>query len=303
LNTKGAVISGVLQAATGTFAGELQAATGTFAGELQAATGTFKGTLSVGSKFKVSSEGVMTATDAILSGKITSNDALFGGWKVSESGFVNDDGTSYIICRNGDSTKIASIGTSTLSAILGGTQAMGYFVNTETNPMATNYGIYAKASNSGYAGYAYAGYFKGDMKVIYGGIIGHKKITDFRECNNNNNGLIDITDSAGVIGYCFHNINFTDDRWNYLPSVSSYEYGECIVLINDCAQGSYNLDLKSRTTEYINGTLKGKIELNNPGDSVTLCATRISVYYDGAYHTVDSWRVINFACAGTLGNY
>ena len=100
LSAAGGTFAGSLSAATGTFSGNLSAAGGTFGGSLSAATGTFsgdisgasgtftggvsgagytldgtaltmtQGSISIGTKFSVSSSGILSATDGSFTGSV-----------------------------------------------------------------------------------------------------------------------------------------------------------------------------------------------------------------------------------------
>lgn len=115
-----------------------------------------------------------TFTGTVNATTLTGNNGTIGNYSISTNGLTNLTGESYILCRDAGSTRVASIGTSTLPATLGGTQAMGYFKNTTVNDWATNYGIYAAATNAGVGGTAYAGYFSGDVAVT--GVLRSNKI-------------------------------------------------------------------------------------------------------------------------------
>jgi len=126
--------------------------------------------LSADANGNLSITGNINATSGSFLGTVnatsfTGNSGTIGNFSISANGLTNLTGESYILCRDNSSTRVASVGTSTLPATLGGTQAMGYFKNNTVNDWATNYGIYATASNTGTGGSAYAGYFSGDVTV------------------------------------------------------------------------------------------------------------------------------------------
>lgn len=127
LQASNAIIYGTIYASSGWFKGELKAATGTFSGELKAATGSFSGNitastgsigpwninsdaiykgsgyniggpgnayfgisgLSISDKFVVSSDGVLNATGATISGDITASSGKIGGYKIENGRLYN----------------------------------------------------------------------------------------------------------------------------------------------------------------------------------------------------------------------
>ena len=116
VNAKSGTFSGTIYASAGTFSGELKAATGSFSGNITASTGSigpwninsdaiYKGNgynagvpgnayfgisgLSISDKFVVSSDGVLNATGATISGDITASSGKIGGYKIENGRLYN----------------------------------------------------------------------------------------------------------------------------------------------------------------------------------------------------------------------
>jgi len=125
LTANNATITGTINATSGTFSGNLSGAGGTFSGNLSAAGGTFTGalsggTISIGSgnsifkadssgiylgnatfasaPFRVTPGGVLTATNANVSGTINATIGSIGGWTINSDniGFSSADGDTII---------------------------------------------------------------------------------------------------------------------------------------------------------------------------------------------------------------
>lgn len=82
------IISGRLEAATGSFKGVLEAATGSFAGDISAATGTFSGRLE--------------ASEGFFEGDISAASGTIGGFTISKDELVSSDGGVVLNGTNGE---------------------------------------------------------------------------------------------------------------------------------------------------------------------------------------------------------
>lgn len=87
-NTGSAYFKGHVEAESGTFAGSLSAAKGTFAGEMNA------GSININNNFKVSSAGVLEATEAKIGGTITAESgSKIGGWDITSDNITSGNTT------------------------------------------------------------------------------------------------------------------------------------------------------------------------------------------------------------------
>lgn len=251
--------------------------------------------------------GNLNATSGIFNNVSIAGSSTIGNFEIY--GTTSPDGKSYAglvanttdaYMRVGTGDNYAAIGTNTFPTSSGGMVATGLFMATSANSYNTNYGIYAHAVNTGTNGTAYAGYFDGDVKVTNGGYVGHMNIptSEIQSLVDSDNGYIDGYGQPTTLHYYFNNMNFTDDRWNYLPSADYYPTGDCITITN---WSNWNITLKSRINEYINGQKNGTISLNDKGDSVILRATKLNVKINGTVYKKDCWMIINMAGPGGLG--
>ncbi|MBL7970818.1 MAG: hypothetical protein JNL03_04785 [Prolixibacteraceae bacterium] len=214
-----------------------------------------------------------TGNNVNLTGQITANTGKIGGFNISGSGIVNDDGLAYVICRNTADGREAMIGTSVFPLSGSG---VSYFRNELYNPYANNYAVYAKARNagtqySGEKGY-YAGYFDGHVKVVNGDL----------EVSGQMNGIWNIPDShiyhmgnAVIVNnlpagyYLYVGDNKTANRDYQLPDASSYKAGTVIRIVNWNDQDAY---IRPYNTQTINGYTKEQryISLTDAPHCVTL---------------------------------
>mgnify|MGYP000359718657 FL=1 len=192
------------------------------------------GSFNLGSgNFKVTSDGALTAKNATITGNITA-DTLYsnnvdvdggtiGGYKISGSGIVNDDGSAYVICKNTSAGKDARIGTSVFPYSCG-VSGVALFSNTDSS-VSDIYGLYAKAVNSG-AGDGIAGKFVGDIEVT-GRMNGIMSIPSEHQTSPGDSETNYL--SSGY--YLFVLDQKTTTRSYYLPYASSYKVGECIRVV------------------------------------------------------------------------
>lgn len=214
-----------------------------------------------------------TGNNVNLTGQITANTGKIGGFNISGSGIVNDDGLAYVICRNTADGREAMIGTSVFPLAGSG---VSYFRNELYNPYATNYAVYAKARNAGTQYYGekgyYAGYFDGHVKVVNGDL----------EVSGQMNGIWNIPDShiyhmgnAVIVNnlpagyYLYVGDNKTANRDYQLPDASSYKAGTVIRIVNWNNNDSY---IRPYNTQTINGYTKEQryITLSDPSSTVCL---------------------------------